>query len=80
MTADEAIAEVRYMTPTANITIRQAEALAKLVGEVVRLRAELACVTTDRDYWRELCREAIREGQRAQRIAQEWQDIAEGAG
>lgn len=53
MMADEAIAEVRYMIPTANITSRQAEALAKLVGEVERLRMELASVTTARDYWRE---------------------------
>ncbi len=80
MTADEAIAEVRYMIPTANITSRQAEALAKLVGEVERLRMVLKSLAADRDYWHGLCREAIHEGQRAQRIAKEWQDIAEGAG
>ena len=60
MTTDEAIAEVRYMIPTANITSRQAEALATLVYEVERLRAELARVTTDREYWREWGLEARR--------------------
>lgn len=32
---------------------------------------ELKNMIAERDYWRELCREAIREGRRAQRIAQE---------
>lgn len=56
MIADEAIAEVRYMIPTANITSRQAEALAKLVGEVEHLRMELKSLAADRDYWREWSR------------------------
>lgn len=56
MTTDEAIAEVRYMIPTANITSRQAEALATLVGEVERLRMEFNSLAADRDYWNDWSR------------------------
>jgi len=53
-------------------------AVAKLVAEVRRLRAEVVAAVAARDNWRTLCREAISEGQRAQAISQEWQNIAEG--
>ena len=87
MTADEAITEVRYMIPTANITSRQAEALAKLVGEVERLRMVLESLEADRDYWREWGLES-RRAERARteghstpvKVVIGRHDITEGAG
>jgi hypothetical protein len=47
-------------------------------AEIKRLRADVAALTDDRDWWKNLCQEATREGQRAMEICRKWQDVAEG--
>lgn len=52
--------------------------LAGLMAEVVELRAEVAGMKDDRDWWKALCIEANKEGQRAVNLCIKWQRIAEG--
>ena len=82
--SDERLAELWAMYNRRLMTSAVEEYCPDEFGELLTLvgciKNDLACMVKERDYWRELCREAIHEGQRAQRLAKEWQDIAEGAG